>query len=184
VKNAVTYALKRCAKDWGDQFGLSLYNKGSLKALIGATLDQAADETDVERDLPELHPDADEQPGGESQDTPQEAAQPPAPQAQRPAQAAQRQPRQQASASRPARQQSRPQVRAPEGAETDLNWLRHLIDDLIPSATTKPQLLVFWDEVDGKVRDGKCTDQDAKDIRAMVTQRAEELGFEKKAAAA
>ena len=28
IKNAVSYALKRCAKDLGDQFGLSLYNKG------------------------------------------------------------------------------------------------------------------------------------------------------------
>lgn len=37
-KNAVTYALKRCAKDLGDQFGLSLYNKGSRAALVGRTL--------------------------------------------------------------------------------------------------------------------------------------------------
>lgn len=34
VKNAISYALKRCAKDLGDQFGLSLYNKGSTKPLI------------------------------------------------------------------------------------------------------------------------------------------------------
>jgi recombination DNA repair RAD52 pathway protein len=34
MKNAISYALKRCAKDLGDQFGLSLYNKGSRKALV------------------------------------------------------------------------------------------------------------------------------------------------------
>jgi len=38
VKNAVSYAVKRCAKDLGDQFGLSLYNKGQTKALVGLTL--------------------------------------------------------------------------------------------------------------------------------------------------
>ncbi len=38
VKNAVSYALKRCAKDLGDQFGLSLYNKGQTSALVGTTL--------------------------------------------------------------------------------------------------------------------------------------------------
>ena len=34
MKSAVTDALKRCAKDLGDQFGLSLYNKGSMDALV------------------------------------------------------------------------------------------------------------------------------------------------------
>lgn len=38
VKNAVSYALKRCAKDLGDQFGLSLYNGGKTDALVGKTL--------------------------------------------------------------------------------------------------------------------------------------------------
>ena len=34
MKNADSYALKRCAKALGDQFGLSLYNKGSVAQLI------------------------------------------------------------------------------------------------------------------------------------------------------
>lgn len=34
VKSAVSYALKRCAKDLGDQFGLSLYNKGQYAACV------------------------------------------------------------------------------------------------------------------------------------------------------
>lgn len=38
VKNAVTYALKRCAKDLGDQFGLSLYHKGYAGPVVGMTL--------------------------------------------------------------------------------------------------------------------------------------------------
>lgn len=39
MKSAISYALKRCAAfGLGDQFGLSLYNKGNVKALIGTTL--------------------------------------------------------------------------------------------------------------------------------------------------
>ncbi len=34
MKNAISYAIKRCAKDLGDQFGLSLYNKGQVAALV------------------------------------------------------------------------------------------------------------------------------------------------------
>jgi hypothetical protein len=35
---AATYALKRCAIDLGDQFGLSLYAKGQTAAVVGMTL--------------------------------------------------------------------------------------------------------------------------------------------------
>lgn len=51
VKNAVSYTIKRCAKDLGDQFGLSLYNKGSMAPLLGATLAAAAHD-DVEAHVP------------------------------------------------------------------------------------------------------------------------------------
>jgi hypothetical protein len=77
MKNAITYALKRCAKDLGDQFGLSLYNKGSLQPLIVRTLDvESKDDADVENEIPgELHPDTDdagvsETPAGKPADRP------------------------------------------------------------------------------------------------------------------
>ena len=38
MKSAISTALKRCAKNMGDQFGLSLYNKGQMTALIGGSL--------------------------------------------------------------------------------------------------------------------------------------------------
>lgn len=38
MKNADSYALKRCAKALGDQFGLSLYNKGSLEPVVRESL--------------------------------------------------------------------------------------------------------------------------------------------------
>lgn len=55
VKNAVSYALKRCAKDLGDQFGLSLYNKGFTGQLVQATLVHPTDAApdDVQAGVPE-----------------------------------------------------------------------------------------------------------------------------------
>jgi signal transduction histidine kinase len=38
LTNSETYALKRCAQNLGDQFGLSLYNKGSLEKVVRWTL--------------------------------------------------------------------------------------------------------------------------------------------------
>jgi recombination DNA repair RAD52 pathway protein len=38
VKTAVTDALKRAAKDLGNQFGLSLYKKGSMESVLGRSL--------------------------------------------------------------------------------------------------------------------------------------------------
>jgi len=56
VKNAISYAIKRCAKNLGDQFGLSLYNKGRTEALVGVTLvmpSGSKTEGDVEDHAPE-----------------------------------------------------------------------------------------------------------------------------------
>jgi recombination DNA repair RAD52 pathway protein len=38
LKTAVSDALKRAAKDLGNQFGLSLYNKGSAESVLGRSL--------------------------------------------------------------------------------------------------------------------------------------------------
>lgn len=48
MKAAISYATKRCAKDLGDQFGLSLYNRGMTKALVGATVVGANGKIDLE----------------------------------------------------------------------------------------------------------------------------------------
>lgn len=37
-KSAISLSIKRCAKNLGDQFGLSLYNKGQMSALVMGTL--------------------------------------------------------------------------------------------------------------------------------------------------
>jgi hypothetical protein len=38
MKSAISLSTKRCAINLGDQFGLSLYNKGQMEALVIATL--------------------------------------------------------------------------------------------------------------------------------------------------
>ena len=50
LKNAVSYAIKRCAKDLGDQFGLSLYNRGSKQPLVGMTIVDHVDARDGAND--------------------------------------------------------------------------------------------------------------------------------------
>lgn len=52
-KNAISYAIKRCAKDLGDQFGLSLYNRGSQKALVGKIVESHEDDVDTHIEEPQ-----------------------------------------------------------------------------------------------------------------------------------
>jgi hypothetical protein len=59
LTNSTTYALKRCAINLGDQFGLSLYGKGSMDALVRWTLvrpeagEAKVDTDDVAQVVPE-----------------------------------------------------------------------------------------------------------------------------------
>ncbi|WP_454199525.1 Rad52/Rad22 family DNA repair protein [Nocardia sp. Marseille-Q1738] len=50
-KSSISLAVKRAAKDLGDQFGLSLYNKGQLSALVMATLVTPDPDADPAEDL-------------------------------------------------------------------------------------------------------------------------------------
>ena len=59
-KSAISYALKRCATNLGDQFGLSLYNKGQMEALVISTLvrpvasgEGGGDPEDMQGDVPQ-----------------------------------------------------------------------------------------------------------------------------------
>jgi hypothetical protein len=55
VTNSETYALRRCCINFGDQFGLSLYNKGSLSAVVRWTLVRPeAGDVDTD-DVPEVN---------------------------------------------------------------------------------------------------------------------------------
>ena len=52
-KSAISLSKKRAAINLGDQFGLSLYNKGQLAALVRGTLVQPDGEADQDRDMQE-----------------------------------------------------------------------------------------------------------------------------------
>lgn len=71
VTNSETYALRRCAINWGDQFGLSLYNKGSLAKVVRWTLvrPEAADQVDTD-DVPDVNAEQDTGEGTEPEHTP------------------------------------------------------------------------------------------------------------------
>jgi len=74
LTNSQTYALRRCAINLGDQFGLSLYNKGSQDAIVRWTLvrpESIAADTD---DVPVIAPEA---PEAETAEAVSEPAKPP-----------------------------------------------------------------------------------------------------------
>lgn len=52
IKTAASQALKRCAINLGDQFGLSLYNQGSTQAVVGWTVPQLLQRTSKQDDTP------------------------------------------------------------------------------------------------------------------------------------
>jgi recombination DNA repair RAD52 pathway protein len=63
IKTAESQALKRCAVNLGDQFGLSLYAGGSLKATVGRTLISATTTASdaVDEHVTEVVPESEQQ---------------------------------------------------------------------------------------------------------------------------
>lgn len=74
-KSAISLAKKRCAINLGDQFGLSLYNKGQTSALVIKTL-VGADEApeDVQTDVPQQVAMGNDETDYEPGDAPNDAA--------------------------------------------------------------------------------------------------------------
>lgn len=71
LRSAVSLALKRCAINLGDQFGLGLYNKGSLHPIVMGLvvgMPDYSDAADLQASVPQSEPD--ESMGGEDPDTP------------------------------------------------------------------------------------------------------------------
>lgn len=56
VKTAASEALKRAATNLGDQFGLSLYNNGSVRPVIVRTLDQPEPEPEQQEEKKDTEP--------------------------------------------------------------------------------------------------------------------------------
>jgi recombination DNA repair RAD52 pathway protein len=69
LTNSQTYALRRCAINLGDQFGLSLYNKGSQEAIVRWTLIRPETSENITTDtdnVPVINPEAAESDAGEA----------------------------------------------------------------------------------------------------------------------
>jgi hypothetical protein len=65
ITNAESYALKRCAISLGDQFGLSLYNKGQRTAIVGGTKFMSGAQgidPNVDASTPQVHDEVEESP--------------------------------------------------------------------------------------------------------------------------
>ena len=60
-KSALSLAKKRAAVYLGDQFGLSLYNKGQMRALVKGTLVLPPVEDDADEDAPDVQDDIEQQ---------------------------------------------------------------------------------------------------------------------------
>jgi Rad52/22 family double-strand break repair protein len=175
LTNSWTYALKRCASNLGDQFGLSLYGKGSMDALVRWTLVRPAageqgtkvnddDVPQVTAEAAEVHGTGEGTPPPGDDDTASEKASPVK------------------AASRPEPVRPAAEAKAPPAAVTDWDWMSRLTDDLIPGASTRGELAGFWADIAAHVADGTCTDENAGQVRSHILERAAELGLEMKAA--
>lgn len=61
IKTAESQALKRAAINLGDQFGLSLYQRGSRKPIVMRTLDAEETTEDVAKNVPSVVPEAEDE---------------------------------------------------------------------------------------------------------------------------
>ena len=153
LTNSWTYALKRCASNLGDQFGLSLYGKGSMDALVRWTL---------------VRPDQGEGPAVNDQDVPQVTAEAPedhaAPelhvQAPPPPVEQRAEPQQATAAQEP----------AGDRRVTDQEWLTATLTAACTFATEKDGGKL-WRETAAKHKAGECTDDDRESVEATIRAR-------------
>lgn len=73
-KSALSLAKKRAAVYLGDQFGLSLYNKGQMRALVRGTLVLPPVEDDADEDVEDVQNDIEQQVSLGESETPYEEA--------------------------------------------------------------------------------------------------------------
>jgi hypothetical protein len=82
-----------------------------------------------------------------------------------------------AVASAPGANGAQPKPDRPPAAEpeTDVDWMAHLVDDLIPLSTTREQLTKLWADVAAHKAAGTCTAEHADQIGAVIKSRNDEL---------
>lgn len=146
LKSAESTAKKRAATNLGDQFGLSLYNKGQLKALVGGTLvlpDGDVSDDDIQKDVPKQvslgHDEIDR-----DMDAPADEQPPPVHEQPTPA------------------------------GGTDLAWAEEF-EERINKSTTAEALKKRWDELVSAFKAGQVTETHANAFKEAITERKTEL---------
>jgi hypothetical protein len=79
------------------------------------------------------------------------------------------------AAARPNGQHPKPDEPPAAEPETDVDWMTHLVDDLIPAATTRDELTALWADVAAHKKAGTCTEENAAQIGAVIRERNDEL---------
>lgn len=89
-------------------------------------------------------------------------------------------------------QRGQPQQQAPDSSQwetppaepvTDMDWMSDLVDTRIAAATDRDALNKCWTETVAKQEKGECEPEHATQIKAVITERAKELGLPAKAKA-
>lgn len=158
LTNSETYALRRCAINLGDQFGLSLYNKGSLEPIVRWTLvrpEAGAEPADTD-DVPQVSAEdsgsssagnAEPRDSGEALDNAEPVTAP--------------------------RDVSKPAI-AGGASLAGLPWA----EDALGRATrfgTPAEGAALWKETAAKERQRQVSHEDAERIRDLITARVDDL---------
>jgi Rad52/22 family double-strand break repair protein len=176
LKNSVTYALKVCATDLGDQFGLSLYNNGQTSAVIGKVLSAAdADGRDAQACTPDAVSE-DTEPGTEEVQPPASDGNPfDAPLGDKPAKKKDGQWQLPRPLAPPRAGPNTTDVPLPDEDQkppvTDQQWLTAMNSRIIAWQTQDEGNRV-WAEVVAKGRAGGCTQADAAKLKAAFQDRS------------
>jgi len=159
LTNSQTYALRRCAINLGDQFGLGLYNKGSLEPIVRWTLVRPENVPADTEDVPQVSPETPEF-------TPEEASEPQAAVAE----------------TKPARQRKT----ATRSVTTEHRTPDKPLEDRIREATTVEKLREYFKEAGttGVLKNTVILDegfpgQETITIENWLFRRSDELGAAK-----
>ena len=178
LTNSETYALRRAAINLGDQFGLSLYNKGSLDAIVrwtlvrpeqavGASVTDTDDVPQVSAESPASGISADDESAGGAFD---EANAPEPVLAPRDADEGDL-----ADDARTAIASARRDAAAAVAGDAwERPWLEWALDQAITFTVIKAGQ-ELWREAAAKGRSGECTPEEVKQVHDLLTARFEDL---------
>lgn len=157
LTNSETYALRRAAINLGDQFGLSLYNKGSLDAIVRWTLVRPEQEADASAtdtdDVPQVSAEDSGSPQAEDESA-ADAFETAAPAA--------------AVAAAPVQEET------PAGDPWERPWI-DVATEQAASFKTEADGTKLWREAAGKVHKREISSADAKHVQALIGARVDDL---------